>query len=168
MRTRLDCIRLASTAPIQLLDITDQVRACCAASGIRDGLVTLISRHTTAYINLNEREPQLQQDMLTYLKRLVPRDGDYLHNLAPVDDRDNAHSHLLGLFMNASETIPIADGELLLGAWQSIFFVELDGPRPERSVTLQFIGQPAPDAAPDSILAPTPNQTPAGPAGGEG
>lgn len=143
MRTRLDHIRLATTAPIQLLDITAEVRARCAASGIHNGLLTLISRHTTAFINLNECEAQLQQDMLTFLQRLVPRDGDYRHNLAPVDGRDNAHSHLLGLFMNASETIPIVDGELLLGAWQSIFFVELDGPRPQRSVTLQCIGEPS-------------------------
>ena len=71
---------------------------------------------------MNEREPQLQRDMVTWLKRLVPRDGDWLHNLDTVDDRDNAHSHLLGLFMNASETIPVADGEMILGDWQSIFF----------------------------------------------
>ncbi|MFP4280709.1 MAG: secondary thiamine-phosphate synthase enzyme YjbQ [Halochromatium sp.] len=143
MLTRLDTIRLQTTAPIQLVDITEQVRECCARSGVRNGLVTLLSRHTTAALCLNERETQLQRDMVTFLKRLVPRDGDYLHNLAPVDDRDNAHAHLMALFTNASETIPIAEGELLLGGWQSVFFVELDGPRPERSVTLQFLGQAA-------------------------
>jgi len=141
MQCTLDTITLTTTEPIQVVDITDRVRQRCAESGLRNGLVTLISRHTTAYVNLNEREAQLQRDMVTFLKRLVPRDGDYLHNLAPVDDRDNAHSHLLGLFMNASESIPIADGELLLGGWQSIFFIELDGPRAERSVTLQLLGE---------------------------
>lgn len=141
MHVSLDTLSLATTEPIQVLDITDRVRACCAASGLRDGLVTVISRHTTARVNLNEREAQLQRDMVTFLKRLVPRDGDYLHNLAPVDDRDNAHSHLLGLFINASETIPVVDGELLLGGWQSLFFIELDGPRAERSVTLRFVGE---------------------------
>jgi len=141
MQCILDTITLTTTEPIQVVDITDRVRQRCAESGLRNGLVTLISRHTTAYVNLNEREAQLQRDMVTFLKRLVPRDGDYLHNLAPVDDRDNAHSHLLGLFMNASESIPISDGELLLGGWQSIFFIELDGPRAERSVTLQLLGE---------------------------
>jgi len=145
MMTRLDTITLQTTAPIQLVDITEQLRESCARSGVRNGLVTLLSRHTTAAICLNERETQLQRDMVTFLKRLVPRDGDYLHNLAPVDDRDNAHAHLMALFTNASESIPIADGELLLGGWQSVFFVELDGPRPERSVTLQFLGQTAED-----------------------
>jgi secondary thiamine-phosphate synthase enzyme len=133
-------IEVATTEPLQLLDITEQVRDWVASTGISDGLLTLISPHTTARLNINEREPQLQRDMITYLKRLVPRDGDYLHNLKPVDGRDNAHSHLLGLFMNASETIPVADGKLLLGEWQSIFFIELDGPRDKRGIELQISG----------------------------
>ncbi len=136
-------IELATAEPIQILDITGQIRDWVASTGVSDGLLTLISPHTTARVNVNEREAQLQRDMITYLKRLVPRDGDYLHNLAPVDDRDNAHAHLLGLFMNSSETIPVADGALLLGGWQSIFFIELDGPRERRSIDLQILGNGA-------------------------
>lgn len=126
--------------PIQFLDVTQQVRDWVAASGVRDGLLTLTSPHTTARVNVNECEARLQRDMTTFLKRLVPRDGDWLHNLDTVDDRDNAHSHLLGLFINASETIPVADGALSLGGWQSIFFIELDGPRPGRHLDLQIMG----------------------------
>jgi secondary thiamine-phosphate synthase enzyme len=133
-------IEFETIEPIQILDITGQIRDWVAGSGIKDGLLTLISAHTTARVNVNEREPQLQRDMLTFLKRLVPRDGDYLHNLAPIDGRDNAHSHLLGLFMNTAETIPVAEGTLMLGAWQSIFFIELDGPRPRRGLDLQLLG----------------------------
>jgi secondary thiamine-phosphate synthase enzyme len=140
MLSRIDHIELATTAPIEIIDITTAVRERLAASGLRDGVLTLISRHTTARVNLNEREERLQHDMVTFLKRLVPRDGDYGHNIAPVDDRDNAHAHLLGLFANASESIPVAGGELLLGEWQSVFFVELDGPRPQRQVTIQLLG----------------------------
>ncbi len=140
MQSFIDHIELATTAPIEIIDITTAVRERLAASGLRDGVLTLISRHTTARVNLNEREARLQQDMVTFLERLVPRDGDYGHNVAPVDDRDNAHAHLLGLFANASESIPVADGELLLGEWQSVFFVELDGPRPKRQVTIQLLG----------------------------
>ena len=82
----------------------------------------------------------LQRDMVKFLTDLVPRNGDYLHNRNPVDGRDNAHAHLMGLFMNATETVPISGGQLLLGGWQSIFFIELDGPRPKRQVLLQFLG----------------------------
>lgn len=133
-------IELGTDAPIQILDMTAQIRDWVAASGVTDGLLTVISPHTTARVNVNEREPQLQRDMLAFLKRLAPRDGDYLHNLAPVDDRDNAHSHLIGLLMNSSESIAVAGGELLLGGWQSIFFIELDGPRERRAIELQLLG----------------------------
>lgn len=136
-RHRID---LVTTAPIEIIDITAQIREVVAGSGVQNGLVTVSCLHTTARINVNEREEKLERDMLTFLKRLVPRDGDYLHNLAPIDGRDNAHAHLIGLFMNSSETIPLADGELVLGEWQSVFFIELDGPRPKRGIELQIMG----------------------------
>lgn len=141
MPYHLATISLPTEKPIEIVDITDNVRSALEKSGFRQGTVTVLSRHTTACININEREARLVQDMVTFLKRLVPRDGDYLHNLEPVDGRDNAHSHLLGLFMNSSETIPFADGRMLLGEWQSIFFIELDGPRNERQVLLQIQGE---------------------------
>jgi secondary thiamine-phosphate synthase enzyme len=107
---------------------------------VRDGLLTVASPHTTARINVNEREPELQRDMVTYLKRMAPLDGDWRHNIAPVDDRPNAHSHILGMFMNSSASIPVSGGALGLGEWQSVFFFELDGPRERRCVELQIIG----------------------------
>src|SRR5271165_3282318 len=122
-------MELKTVEPLQFVDITDPIRDWVASSGIAEGLLTLMSLHTTARININEREPQLQRDMTAYLTRLVPRDGAWLHNLNAGDGRDNAHSHLLGLLMSSSETIPIQKGDLILGRWQSIFFVELDGPR---------------------------------------
>ncbi len=133
-------IRRQTTKPIEIIDITAEVSAALLSSGLERGQVTVISRHTTAFVNINEKEEQLLEDMETYLKRLVPKDGNYLHNLNPVDGRHNAHSHLLGLFMNSSETIPFAETKMLLGEWQSIFFIELDGPREERSILLQISG----------------------------
>lgn len=138
--SRVERLALHSDAALAVIDITDAVRQRLAGSGLRNGLLTVFSEHTTARVNINECEAQLQRDMVTFLKRLVPRDGDYLHNLAPVDDRDNAHAHLIGLFANASESIPVCDGELLLGGWQSLFFLELDGPREKRELVLQFLG----------------------------
>jgi secondary thiamine-phosphate synthase enzyme len=134
-------IELPTTAPIQIIDVTAQVRDWLAGSGIKDGLLTVSSLHTTARININEREAKLEGDMITFLKRFVPRDGDYGHNLDPIDGRDNAHSHLIGLLMNSSETIPVAAGKMVLGEWQSIFFIELDGPRDRRGIELQLLGQ---------------------------
>jgi secondary thiamine-phosphate synthase enzyme len=133
-------IRARTTKPIEIIDITAEVSALLLSSGLDRGQVTVISRHTTAFININEKEELLLEDMETWLKRLVPKDGNYRHNLNPIDGRHNAHSHLLGLFMNSSETIPFSNGKMLLGEWQSIFFVELDGPREERNVLLQISG----------------------------
>lgn len=131
---------LATSQPIEFVDLTDAVVAWVRASGVRDGLLTVSSPHTTARITLNEREARLQEDMVRFLDRLAPADAPYGHNVAPVDDRLNAHAHLLGLFLNATETIPVADGTPQLGRWQALFLVELDGPRPRRTVHLQLLG----------------------------
>jgi secondary thiamine-phosphate synthase enzyme len=133
-------LALATTAPIEFIDLTERVRAWVRASCVRDGVLTVTSPHTTARITRNEREPELQRDMVRFLDQLAPAGGDYGHNVAPVDDRLNAHAHLLGLFMPASETIPVTDGELVLGEWQALFLVELDGPRAQREVHLQLLG----------------------------
>ncbi|NTW82423.1 MAG: YjbQ family protein [Chlorobiaceae bacterium] len=133
-------ISLRTTKPIEIIDITAEAMAAVAASGLQNGQLTIMSRHTTAYIAINEREESLLDDMETFLKRFVPKDGNYGHNITSVDGRDNAHSHLLGLFMNASATVPVSEGKLLLGQWQSLFFIELDGPRDRRNVLLQISG----------------------------
>ena len=133
-------IKTPTTKPIEIIDITGEVSAALLSSGLHAGQLTVISRHTTAFININEKETCLLEDMETYLKRLVPKDGNYQHNLNPIDGRHNAHAHLMGLFMNSSETIPFSEGRLLLGQWQSLFFVELDGPREERSIIIQISG----------------------------
>jgi secondary thiamine-phosphate synthase enzyme len=141
MNFHIATIACQTNQPIDIIDITADVRLALEESGLQQGTVTLISRHTTACININEREERLQKDMTTWLKRFIPKDGDWLHNLETVDGRDNAHSHLLGLFMNSSETIPFCEGQLMLGEWQSIFFVELDGPRPKREVLMHIQGE---------------------------
>lgn len=140
MQFIIKTVSLRTTAPLQIIDITAEADAAVAASGIANGQLNVMSRHTTAFIAINEKEDSLLEDMETFLKRFVPRDGNYRHNLTSVDGRDNAHSHLIGLFMNASETIPVSEGKLLLGEWQSLFFIELDGPREKRNVLLQISG----------------------------
>jgi secondary thiamine-phosphate synthase enzyme len=139
MPVRRHTITLATTAPIQFIDLSDDLRAWVQASGVRDGLLTVTSPHTTARITRNEREAELQGDMVRFLESLAPADAAYRHNLETVDGRANAHSHLLGLLMPASESIPVVDGELSMGSWQSLFFVELDGPRAVREVQLQLL-----------------------------
>ena len=132
-------LTLATDAPLALLDITDAVRAWVRDTGATTGLLTVSSPHTTARIVVNEADPALQQDMVRFLQRLVPAEGDYAHNRDTVDGRDNAHSHLLALLMPASASLAVADAAPVLGTWQALFFVELDGPRPRREVQLHLL-----------------------------
>jgi len=115
------------------------VRDWVRQSGVAHGVLTVISPHTTARITINERERELQQDMIRWLEQLAPATAPYGHNREPVDDRLNAHAHLLGLFLNATETVLVSDGVLELGGWQSLFLVELDGPRTQREVLLHLL-----------------------------
>ncbi|MBK1721164.1 secondary thiamine-phosphate synthase enzyme YjbQ [Thiocystis violacea] len=141
MRFYCESLTIPTTAPIEIIDVSDRIRGLFERNRIRNGQVTITSSHTTAFVALNEREPKLQQDMLDFLGSLAPPGRGYRHDLDPVDGRPNTHSHLIGLFMNASETILVSEGRLLLGEWQSVFFVELDGPRVERTLRVQVAGE---------------------------
>lgn len=134
----------ATNDGIDLQDITEDIRALVASSGVRAGFVTLASDHTTTGLTINENEPRLLEDIRRFFTRLVPAEDRYLHNDihlrdCPPDEPENAHSHLLAMLMGSSEVIPIADAQLDLGRWQSVMLVELDGPR-DRRVKVQVIG----------------------------
>jgi secondary thiamine-phosphate synthase enzyme len=141
MKFAVNELRLTTTEPVEVIDITEHVETFLAQSRLKRGLLTLISGHTTAFVAVNECESRLKEDMVEFLSKIAPKSAGYRHDLHPIDDRPNAHAHLAGLFMNASESIPIADGKLLLGTWQSILFVELDGPRVGRSVRVHMLGE---------------------------
>lgn len=133
-------LEVRTQSPMEFVDVTETVRAWVEAQGVADGLLTISTPHTTARIVINERDPALQRDMLRHLQRLAPAEAAYEHNQHTVDGRDNAHAHLLALFMPASESVQVAGGQLQLGTWQALFFVELDGPRERREVQLQLLG----------------------------
>lgn len=133
-------LEVRTQSAMEFVDVTQAVRAWVEAQGVADGLLTVSTPHTTARVVINERDPALQRDMLRHLERLAPADATYEHNAHTVDGRDNAHAHLLALFMPASESVPVSGGALQLGTWQALFFVELDGPRERREVHLQLLG----------------------------
>jgi len=129
-----------------LIDITDWVKGCVAESKVSNGLVLVYSRHTTAAVKINENEPLLIEDMAEFLERIAPRDAYYRHNDFSIrtvnmteDESPNGHAHLQHLMLGCSETIPLIDGKIPFGQWQSIFFIELDHPRP-REVMVQIVG----------------------------
>ncbi len=116
-----------------------------AKSGIKNGFVTVTSQHTTTAISINENEERLVEDVKTFLTQLVPPNDMYLHNDialrdCPRDEPENAHSHLAAMLLDSSEVIALAEGELVLGQYQSVMLYELDGPR-KRKVSVQVYGE---------------------------
>ena len=130
---------------ISLHDLTADIRETISRSGIRDGFVTVTSQHTTTAVTINEHEERLIEDVKSFLARLIPPGDRYLHNDihlrdCPQDEPENAHSHLASMLLGSSEVIALAGGELVLGQYQSVMLVELDGPR-KRTVSVQVVGR---------------------------
>lgn len=130
----------------QFIDLTEWVARCVRRSGIERGLAVVRVLHTTAAIVVNENEPLLLGDFKTMLERLVPEEVAYAHddplrrrvNLEP-GERRNGHSHARALLLGDSKEVAVVEGVLELGRWQSIFLVELDGPR-RRSISVSVMG----------------------------
>ena len=118
----------------ELVDITQQVQQHVAASGIQDGLAHLICQHTTAGITINENaDPDVKSDLLMALRRIVQDSWPFQHA------EGNSPAHLKSSMVGCTTTIPIANGRLVLGTWQGIFFCEFDGPRGGRKVQVTLI-----------------------------
>jgi secondary thiamine-phosphate synthase enzyme len=122
------------------------VAAIAREASVQDGFAIVFSRHTTAAIRINENEPMLIQDMEQFLEKVAPAQAYYNHNdtahsLEPErEGGPNGHAHCQQLLLGASEAVPIAQGELVLGQWQRLFLVELDRGR-EREVVVQLVGE---------------------------
>ena len=127
-------ITLASAQPTELLDITNDLHDAVTESGIEEGICSVFCLHTTACMLVNENEPGLKRDFEAVVRDLLPQ-AQYRHDC--VDN--NARSHLTAGIVGGNLMIPVHEGRLVLGTWQSVFFVELDGPRPRRSVAVQVI-----------------------------
>ncbi|MCF4969451.1 secondary thiamine-phosphate synthase enzyme YjbQ [Nostoc sp. CMAA1605] len=138
-------IELETAAGINIYNITSQLKDFIAETGIKNGQLLVFSRHTTTALAINEDEERLLEDIKVFLNKLAPLTDRYLHNdlhlrIVPEDEPMNAHSHLMAMMLNNSEIIPIADGNLALGTWQSVLFFELDGAR-KRTIFLQISGE---------------------------
>ncbi len=140
-------IRIDTEHRTQFIDITADLEAFVAASGIQAGLLNVQSLHTTAAIVVNEHEPLLLTDMAGLLERLAPVDAEYRHDSITLrtvncvlDEPPNGHSHCRALLLGSTAALNVADGKLQLGRWQRVFLVELDGLR-TRDVSLLLLGE---------------------------
>jgi len=118
----------------EMIDITDEVAHEVMKLGIRDGLCTVFTPHTTSSVVLFEKtDPKLRRDFLASLSRIAPADMNY------ESEGDNTPAHIKSTLCGPRIVVPVKDGQLYLGAWQAIFFCEFDGPRREREYIVQVI-----------------------------
>lgn len=137
-------ISVTTDAGISFHELTPALRTVINDTGLQEGMALVNCGHTTTALVINENEPRLLEDLRRFLKRLAPPAAGYLHDDielrdCPPDEPRNAHSHLLAMLLNSTESITVANGELVLGTWQSLLLVELDGPR-ERQIHIQLMG----------------------------
>ena len=127
-------IIISTKKEIELINLTTKINQSITDNNITEGLVNISTKHTTSSIIINEDEEGLKEDIVNFYEKIVPYDN-YFHDR--IDN--NARSHLKSLLSTPNQTLPIINGKLSLGIWQSIFFVELDGPRKNRRVTVTII-----------------------------
>ncbi len=151
MKHRFENHDLVTERASQLVDVTDDVRQVVERAEVRNGMVLVYSPHTTCAVVINEAESGFERDFEELLEQLAPSQGRYYRHddlgirtqgiEEDTADFPNGHSHCrAGILSSSSQTIPIVDGRLMLGAWQRVFFCELDRSRP-RKVFIQVIGE---------------------------
>ena len=134
MRVLNETFSFSTKGEIDLVDLTGKVEDVVRKSGVKNGLVHVFAPHATGIIILTEYEPSLENDIKSFLERLVPRHGSYQHP-------SNAHSHLRSMLLSPDKTLPIVNGHVALGTWQSLVFVETDVYARQRTVIVQVIGE---------------------------
>lgn len=119
---------------IEFVDLTEKVQEAVSNSAIKNGLVHVFAPHATGILILTENEHGLLADIKDWLQEIIPRDRPYRHP-------SNAHSHLRSVLLPPDKTLPVVDGRVELGTWQSILFVETDVYARKRTVIVQVLGE---------------------------
>ena len=132
-------IKISSKSENDIIDITEQVADAISESGISNGTITVFVSGSTGAITTIEYEPGLVKDFPEMLSRISPDDINYEHEQRWHDG--NGRSHVKASLVGPSLTIPFKDGQLLLGTWQQIVFLELDTRARARTLVLQIIGE---------------------------
>ena len=141
-------IHLATLQPVEFLDITDRLASFIADTAMQSGVVNVQTLHTTTAVIVNEHEPLLLADFRAMLERFAPDYRHYLHDDITIRtvnmtdaERPNGHAHCRALLLPSAVSLAVWNGRLVLGRWQRVFLVELDGPR-ERNISLLAMGEP--------------------------
>ena len=139
----LDTIVYTTRERLELINITRDLNDVVKRHGMKAGFVIVQSLHTTTAIFINEFQQALLDDMKSFLEKIVGRFEYWRHNDPRLSecDRKNADSHLRAMLLGHTVSLPVRNGSLALGGWQSVILAELDGPR-ERAIQVQVLGIP--------------------------
>ena len=126
---------------LELINISKDLNEVIRKNGMKAGLILVQSLHTTTAVFINEFQQALLDDIKSFLERLVGRMDYWRHNDPNLSEcsRQNADAHLRAMVLGHTISVPVRNGELALGGWQSIILAELDGPR-ERAIHVQVLG----------------------------
>ena len=119
---------------IDFIDLTSQIQKEVSLTGIRNGIVHVFAPHATGILMLTENDDALLDDIKLFLKELAPKQKAYQHP-------SNAHSHLRSMLFPPDKTLPIVDGNVTFGTWQSLLFVETDVYPRRRTIIIQVMGE---------------------------
>lgn len=120
----------------EILDITERVEAVREKAKLADGFVLVSTMHITASVFVNDHEPGLWQDIMTWLEGLAPNKPDYKHHLT---GEENADAHLRRMLLGHQVIVPVTQSRLDLGPWERVHYGEFDGQRPKR-ILLKALG----------------------------
>ncbi|MET0094677.1 MAG: secondary thiamine-phosphate synthase enzyme YjbQ [Sedimenticola sp.] len=138
-------LNVATVESFHVLDVTENIHAVIRESGVKEGMVTITSLHTTCALSINENEERLFDDIRNFFLKVAPQEDSYKHNdlhlrvNIPPDEPENAHAHLIAMMLGNGETVAVHNGSLSLGRYQSILLLEMDGPR-DRKLAVQVLG----------------------------
>jgi len=119
---------------IDFIDLSDKIQEEVSLSGIQNGLVHIFAPHATGILILTENDDALLEDIKALLEELVPKHKAYKHP-------SNAHSHLRSILFQPDRTLPIVNGNITFGTWQSLLFVETDVYPRKRTIIIQIMGE---------------------------
>ena len=140
MKILTQTIEFATKGHTDILDLTPRIRQALAETGLREGQVTVFGVGSTTGISTVEYEPGLfDHDVKNMLSQIAPYGKNYQHNKTWGDD--NGAAHLRSTLVGTSYVAPFSNGQLLLGTWQQVIFIDFDTRPRQRSVVLQFLGE---------------------------
>ncbi|MBD3190499.1 MAG: YjbQ family protein [Candidatus Heimdallarchaeota archaeon] len=135
LEIRTNSLNFNTSGEFDFIDLTSDVDQIVQKSGIQNGIALVFAGHSTGVIVIAENEPHLRKDIKEFLQQLIPSTGKHYHHSS------NAFAHLRSMFLTPSKVIPVVNGKIALGTWQSVLWIEADQRTRNRKVEVYVIGK---------------------------